>query len=97
MADFLEISKTGNRLLVKFNTLAEHPQVQAPEASFDALNDFGYIQPVLGYEYINMYIKGSGEYQLDVNGVQGLPVSTISGVAPTSNIDLFNKLNELLQ
>ena len=51
-------------------------------------------------EHNNDFVKaqtvGEPEWQLSFDGVNGLQVDSVDGVVPTSNSDLYNKLDALI-
>lgn len=95
MPTYAEITREGSRIKIKFNDLATLPKVGTPEATF-SVDDFTYIRAEMNYSHLDVYINGSGEYQLDMNGVEGLPVATVGTDSPANNTDLLAKLNTLI-
>lgn len=46
--------------------------------------------------YVRATTIGENEWQLSYNGVNGMQIDSINGVAPTSNSDLYDKLSVLI-
>ena len=46
-------------------------------------------------DFVEVYVYGGGEWQLDINGVKGLIVDSVNGVEPTDNEHLYELICNL--
>jgi hypothetical protein len=90
----IEVTSTDKGvIIVDFKELATHPKVLRKKASF-IKNHVIYFRLNLD-NIVEVFVEGAGEWQLDQNGLGGLPVATVNSVEPLNNEHLFDLLSNL--
>ena len=87
------ITTTENYVIADMGDYIALPEVNIKKGAWNKRELDIRLYP--GDEYVNVYIVGANEWQLDQNEIKGLKVDTIDGVAVTDNADLFDKLTNV--
>jgi len=91
---FLDIDVNIKVVNIQFNNASNHPLVMCEKIMFPRTNVVYVRKEILNY--VSVYINGLGEFPLDLNGTNGLPVSLINNEAPIDLDDLYEKIRTLL-
>ena len=94
MPTYITVITTINNIIVQFNDLENHPKVQRKSNWFPR-SSVAYCSLLPSSSAILIYVDGGGEWRLDQNGIDGLPVTSINGTTPTDNDHLFTLLSEM--
>lgn len=94
MATFITVTTGVNNIIVRFNDLASHEEVKR-KANWFPRSSVAYCTFLEDSSAILIYVNGGGEWRIDMNGVDGLPVSSVNGIVPTDNDHLFTLLSEM--
>lgn len=88
----LTITKKTNQVLVTFGDYSD--LLNAKKSSYN-ISSINFFELVADESFINVYVTGVGQYQLDMGGTKGMKVEDINGVTPTDNSNLLNLLSEI--
>jgi hypothetical protein len=91
---FLNVDVNTKVVNIEFNNVSNHPLVMCEKIMFPRINVI-YVRKEIN-PYISVYINGIGEFPLDLDGTNGLPVSLINNEAPIDLDDLYEKIRTLL-
>lgn len=89
----LVITSSTNTIKVDFGVLGVSPLPKKGTWNKNHVVDFA-LQP--SDAFVKATTIGENEWQVSYNGVNGLQVDSVNGVAPTSNSDLYDKLSVLI-
>jgi hypothetical protein len=97
MPTYLTVTSTAYQVIVYFNdAMMFIPESTGRrKANSFPKNSISYFTLNQDASAILVYVNGGGEWSLDMNGIKGLPVSSVNGVTPTSNTHLFELLSLL--
>ena len=95
------ITKTGNSIIVDFGVYVASNEVDYLKSSY-LVNDLVKVSLVKDSSHVELKIKDAHSstrwaltYDSAYGGSEYFIIDTVDGVAPTSELDLFNKLTAL--
>lgn len=97
MPTYLTVTSTAYQVIVYFNDamMAIPENTGRRKANSFPRYSISYFTLNEDSSAILVYVQGGGEWSLDMNGLKGLPVSSVNGVTPTDNDHLFELLSQL--
>jgi len=97
MPTYLVVTSNANNIIVYFNdAMGMIPDLTGKrKANIFHRSRVGYYTLAEDSSNILVYVDGGGEWMLDMNGLKGLPVTSVNGITPTDNDHLFTLLSAM--
>ena len=98
MPTYLTVTSNTHTITVYFNDAAGLIPADsggARKANIFPFSSISYFTLNSDASAIYVYVDGGGEWRLDMNGIKGLPVTSVNGVTITDNEHLFTELSKM--